>query len=741
MKTKRTLSLLLAAVLVLTVAMSGCGGNGNTPASSTPASSTVESSSTPVSSTVDSSAVSSEGGEAAEIDLDAYTAESSEIYNAQFGEFNEYYQIALEEVMDNDKRQALMALAEAKFLEAAGMLPLTSSGGQFRISRAAPYTYGYVPWSASEGSSYETAIVATEPIKTEDWNAMKAHWNETKGDGTYRDWVKSYLEEKGYTLKDSLSIASSSDPMTWDAMNSSRSSDGSYTTLTWDPLLTFDSEGNHVPCMAESYEVSEDQLVYTFKIRQGIKWVDSQGRELEDVTADAWVAGMQHILDAKAGLEYLLDGVILNAKEYNDGTITDFAEVGVKAVDDYTLEYTLAQPTPYFLTMLTYAIFAPLDRAYYESLGGTFGEDYADGGAGTYGQDSDSIAYCGPFIVSNWTKANSTVFSANPAYWDAANVTVKTFTYVYNDGSDTTKYYTDLQAGTTDIQNLNTSNQETAKADGWFDKYAHVTDNGGTTYSAWFNLNRTAFANTNDTSKAVSGQSEEEAARTKAAMQNVHFRRALAFALDRTTYNAQTTGDEAASYSLRNGYTPANFYALTKDVTVSINGTDTTFPAGTLYGEMVQAQIDADGVAIKVFDKETQSGDQFDGWYNPENAKAELATAIEELAAEGITIDAENPIQLDLPVNTSNEVYNNRGQFLKQCWADVLGGEVVLNTVNCTDKDEWYYAGYYCDYGYQSNYDIYDVSGWGPDYGDASTFLDTLLPDYSGYMIKLMGLF
>ncbi len=739
MKTKRTLSLLLAAVLVLTVAMSGCGGNGSSTTSSTPASSAAES--TSASSAVESSEVSSEGEGDTEFDLDAYTAESSEIYNAQFGEFYDYYQTALAELEDNDKRQALMALAEAKWLEAAGFLPLTSSGGAYRIGRMAPYTIGYTTWSSSEGSNYEKAIVTTEPITTEDWNAIKAHWNETKGDGTYRDWVTSYLEEKGYTLKDSFAIASASDPQSWDAMASSRSADLQFTMLTYDPLLYYNDEGEQVPCMAESYEVSEDQLVYTFKIREGMKWVDSQGRELGDVTADSWVAGMQHVLDAKAGLEYLLDDVILNAKEYNDGTVTDFSQVGVKALDDYTLEYTLAQPTPYFLTMLSYAIFAPLDRSYYESLGGTFGADYEDGGAGSFGLDPDSIAYCGPFLCTNWTKANSTVFTLNPTYWDAANCTINTFTYVYNDGSDTTKYYTDLQAGTTDLQTLNTSNLETAKSDGWFDKYTYVTDTSGSTYCNWFNLNRVAFANTNDETTVVSDQTDEDKERTHAAMQNVHFRRALAFALDRVTYNAQTTGDDAALFNIRNTYTPANFYTLTKDVTVSVNGTDTTFPEGTLYGAMIQAQIDADGVPIKVFDEETQSGDQFDGWYSPENAQAELATAVEELAAEGITVDADNPILLDLPVNSSNEVYNNRGQYLKQCWEDVLGGAVVLNTVNCTDKDEWYYAGYYTDYGYQANYDIYDVSGWGPDYGDASTFLDTLLPDYSGYMVKLMGLF
>ena len=64
-----------------------------------------------------------------------------------------------------------------------------------------------------------------------------------------------------------------------------------------------------------------------------------------------------------------------------------------------------------------------------------------------------------------------------------------------------------------------------------------------------------------------------------------------------------------------------------------------------------------------------------------------------------------------------------------------------MNLVECVDSATWYYAGYYCNYGYEGNYDIYDVSGWGPDYGDPQSYLDTFLPDYAGYMVKMIGLY
>ena len=77
----------------------------------------------------------------------------------------------------------------------------------------------------------------------------------------------------------------------------------------------------------------------------------------------------------------------------------------------------------------------------------------------------------------------------------------------------------------------------------------------------------------------------------------------------------------------------------------------------------------------------------------------------------------------------------------KQSVENALGGRVIMNLTGCQTADEWYYAGYYTDYGYEANYDIYDLSGWGPDYGDPSTYLDTMLPEGAGYMVKCLGIY
>lgn len=692
------------------------------------------------------SASATDGSGESEISMpDGYDATSSSIYNEQLGDFYTAYQTALE-AENIDERFALEAIAEAKLLESAVMVPTQTKGGGYAVSRVVPYTAPNVLWGNDYERYHNTLVVDSDKfITSADRDAIKAKYKELKGTGTYTEWVKGYLADQGYTLKDSYALTYVSDPVTWDALNTSLAADSEAIINTYDGLMEYDNEGELQPALAESYEVSDDGLTYTFHIRKGVSWVDSQGREVADVTADDFVAGMQHMMDCQAGLEYLVQGVIVGADAYISGETSDFSEVGVKAVDDYTLEYTLEQPTSYFMTMLGYGVFAPMSRSYYESQGGKFGVEFDSSASDyTYGKDPNSIAYCGPYLVTSSTEKNSIVFELNESYWNAANVANKKITWVYNDGSDATKAYNDAVAGTVDGSGLTTSALELAKKDGNFDEYAYVSATDATSFSAFVNLNRNAFYNFNDSSKAVSTESAEEQARTNQAVQNVHFRRALAMSFDRGQYNAVTYGEDLKYNALRNSYTPGNFVSLSKDVTVSINGEDVTFPAGTNYGEIVQAQIDADGVKVTVFDKDStneQQSDGFDGWYNVDNAREEMAQAIDELKAEGLEITAENPIQLDLPYPSSDEIYTNRANVYKQSLEEGLEGLVQVNLVDCNDSTTWYYTGYYTSYGYENNYDLFDLSGWGPDYGDPQTYLDTFLPDYAGYVTKTLGVF
>ena len=680
-----------------------------------------------------------------------YDEVSEKIYNEVLGEFATAYEAA-KKATNVSERQALMAIAEAKLMEAAVMLPLSTNGGMYAISRVAPNTATSTLWG-NDSYRYHSVIVCTEPIASADRAEMKAAWAEKKGTGTYEEWVVEYLTGKGYEIKDEYSIGYSSDPKTWDVLATSRAADSEAIVNTYDGLYEYDMENELKPALAESYTVSDDGLTYTFKIREGATWVDYAGNKVADVTADDFVAGMQHMMDAKGGLEYLVQGIIVNATEYIEGDVTDFAEVGVKAVDTYTLEYKLAAPTSFFMTMLGYGVFAPMNRAYYQSQGGQFGAEYdPEAESYNYGKTPENIAYCGPYTVSNLTKENKIVFSANTSYWNAENVNIKTLNWLFNDGKDATKAYNDMKAGTIDGCSLNASALELArkeKVDGtdktWYDSYYYVSATDATSFMGFYNVNRVLFNNFNDETKVVSTLTAEDHTRTTAAMRNVHFRRAISFALDRAAYNAQVVGEELKLTSLRNCYTPGNFVALAEEVTVKINGTDKTYAAGTYYGKIMQDQLDADGVKIKVWDPQADDGngssDGFDGWYNVDNAVAELTTAIEELKKIGIEVSEKNPIKIELPYFSGSESYAARAQAYKQSFTAAFGDKVQLVLVDCPTSDEWYYSGYYTSYGNEANYDIYDVSGWGPDYGDPQTYLDTFLPDYAGYMVKCIGIY
>ena len=727
-------------VMSMTASLVACGNSGS--GSSDPADESVSVSSSASSESDASASASSESeAEAEESEMpEGYDETSTELYNEALGDFNDALATA-KEAETVDERYALMAVAEGKLMESAMMYPLISRGGMYAMYRMAPRTKDYTLWG-SDKDRYHQYVVTTDFIKAEDYNEMRAKWDELKGTGTYESWVKEYLAGKGYTLKDSFSMPYASDPVTWDGLATSRAADTDAIINTYDGLMEYDVEGTLQPALAESYEVSDDGLTYTFHLRKDVKWTDSQGREVDTVKADDFVAGMQHMCDAQGGLEYLVQGVIKNVSQYISGEVTDFDEVGVKAVDDYTVEYTLEEPCSYFMTMLGYTIFMPMSRSYYQSQGGKFGAEYDSSAADyQYGKDSNSIAYCGPYLVTNATAKNTIVFKLSDSYWNKDNVNIKTLTWLFNDQSDVTKMYTDAKAGTVDYVNLNTSTMETAKSEGLYDQYAVVSDTNATSFMAFYNINRTATANANDGTTAKSTKSDEEIQRTNKALQNVHFRRAISFAADRGAYNAQQVGEDLKYTSLRNTFTPGYFVSLSKDTTIQINGTDTTFPAGTYYGEIVQKQIDADGVKIKVWDAENKTSDGFDGWYNPENAVEELNTAIEELAEDGITIDESNPIQIEYPYPSAVEVYTNKANSYKKSVEAALGGKVVINLVDAVDLDGWYYAGYYVNYGYEQNYDVYDVSGWGPDFGDPCSYLDTMLPDYEGYMTKCFGIF
>lgn len=722
------------------------------------------------------------------------TYNMDEIYDTVLGEFYDLYMEAKQE-SNLSMRWAKMALAEGKFMASGATSFTICKGGNYAFGRVAPKTVTGVLYG-NDSDRFHQYIVTEQIITSEDRAAMTAHWNEVRGTGTYEAWAKDYLTTHNYTIKDTYNYEGyDSDPATWDILNSSEATDAEILVNTYDGLMEYDIENVQQPALATSVEegettvqvltydedgepildddgnfVTEEKTVptFTFKIREGAIWTDSQGRRVADVTADDWVAGMEHLYDCGAGLEDLLNGVIYNGTEYNNGIITDFSQVGVKAVDTYTLQYTLAAPCPYFLTMLGYSMFAPMSRTYYTSQGGKFGDDF-DPSASTYnyGKSPSNIAYNGPYLISGYTSKNSIVFSLSDSYWNKDNINIKTLTWLWNDGSDSTKAYEDVKSGVCDGSSLSAETLELAKQEKMpgddetiFEKYHYNSATDATTYFGWLNLNRLQWANYNDNTKLVSEKSHasadeidlenevytsdilDDAARSHAALNNKSFRLAMNLSMDRAAYNALRMGEELKLSCLINSVVPGNFCYLEEDVTVSVNGKETKFPAGTAYGEIVQAQIDAEGLPMQVFNKETGESVGYDGWYHPDEAKAYMAQAVKELAAQGIEITKENPIILDSGYYSGSTMMTNQAQLLKQTYETIFDGLVQINLQAAAEFDDFNRSTYWPDTGDQMNFDIaYGSTGWGPDYGDPATWLDCFLPYGEGYMAKNLGLY
>lgn len=731
---KKFLSLALALVMVLSLV--ACGGNNNPPAADdnkTPDTPSVEDNTQDTPETPDDTPVSY---------TDA-THDNDEIADMVLGEFTEAYTKALE-AESVSERYALMAIAEAKMLESGVFMPFTTnSGGLYGMSRIVPYTASPALWGLDSSRTYQY-LVTNEIIKTEDRTAMKAHWSEVKGTGTYLEWAKQYLLDNGYTLKDTYNRIYSGDNTTWDTLADNRTGTSDVLVYAMCNLLEYDVENVLQPALAESYTVSDDGLKYTFKIRQGLEWVDNQGRKVGDITADDWVAGLQHALDNPGTLEYLIDGLVVGVSEYLAGD-DDFSKVGVKALDDYTLEYTLISDTYYFPSMLCYSLFSPMNRGYYESQGGKFGAEYDPSAESyKYGKGPDSIAYCGPYLCTSHTDKNSYVFKANEKFWKADAVSVKTVTWTYDGGEDPLSTYNGVMAGTLDSCGLNISALKKCRDDGNFDDYAFIGATDATSMVGWFNLNRSCYANYNDETKVVSTQTEDQQARAHAAILNQNFRMAVATGVDRATYNAQAVGEDCKNNALINSYVLGTLVSLPEDITIDINGTPTTFTAGTNFGAITQAQITADGYPMTVYDPEQEegAGDSrgFNGWYNPSASKEYLDKAVEELAAQGMEVSAENPIIIDMPHASFYEAYKNRAQAFKKSLEENSGGLIQVNLYDTADWQEMYDAGYYGETVADMNYDFYDFSGWGPDYGDPATYLNTLYPAGGGDMLKNVGL-
>ena len=477
----------------------------------------------------------------------------------------------------------------------------------------------------------------------------------------------------------------SSDPETLDYLISGKQSTKVATSNGIDGLFTNDKYGNLTPAVAEDWSVSKDGLTYTYKIRKGVKWFTSDGEEYAEVTAKDFVNGLKHAADKKSEALYLAEGSVKGLADYKAGNSKDFSTVGIKAVDDYTLEYTLNQPEPYWNSKMSYSIFWPLNEEFEKSKGDDFAKP----------TDPTSLLYNGPFLLKSLTAKSSIEFAKNEQYWDKDNVHLDKVTLAFYDGSDQESLERNFTSGAYSYARLfPTSSNYSKVAEDYKDNIYYTPAGPGIT-GLGVNIDRQGY-------KYTAKTTDEEKTSTKKALLNKDFRQALNFAFDRTAYSAQINGTEAAPLAVRNLFVKPDF----------VSAGEKTF------GDLVTEKMAAYGDEWK----NVNLADGQDGLFNADKAKAELAKAKTALEAEGVKF----PIHLDIPVDQTNKGYVARIQSFKQTVEKVLGEENVVIDIHQISKDEALNITYHAPNAAAEDWDLSGAVGWNPDYEDPSTYLDIL---------------
>ncbi|MEG1072396.1 MAG: peptide ABC transporter substrate-binding protein [Oscillospiraceae bacterium] len=407
-----------------------------------------------------------------------------------------------------------------------------------------------------------------------------------------------------------------------------------------DCLVEYDQYGVMIPSLAESWEHNDDYTVWTFHIRPDVKWMTADSEEYADVTANDWVSAASYVLDAAnaSATEYMYDGIVKNAADYysytaylvesENGTLTvnadgdpidvvdkvDFADVGVKAVDDLTLEYTMEQPTPYFPSVLSYASYMPVYGPFLEEKGAQFGVD------------NYSVLYNGAFIMSEFEPQNHRTLIKNEKYWDVENVFLDKMNWMFNT-SDTTLAPESFLRGEVDWAEIGSS-----VLDAWMNdpekKDLVCASRPDNSYSYFYAFN---FEPRFDAAY--------EPANWNLAVNNENFRQSIRHGLDRLNakmvdepYNPQTL--------ITNTVTPKNF-------AIGAGLDYTQYPAVKPYTD----------------------GDSFD-----EKLALEYKDkAVAELTALGATF----PVKVLMPYNPSTSNWDKECQVVEQQLEKLLGADYI----------------------------------------------------------------
>ncbi|MDP2871499.1 MAG: peptide ABC transporter substrate-binding protein [Bacillota bacterium] len=383
---------------------------------------------------------------------------------------------------------------------------------------------------------------------------------------------------------------------------------------TVDGLVEYDNFGVLKPSLATSWTRSADGLVWTFKLREGVKWVTWEAKEYGDVVAQDFVDAAKYIL-TKANASRtsnILCEVMQGAQDYWDGVTDDFTTVGVKATGKYTLEYTLKEEVPYFLTMLTYVCFLPAPAKFLSEVKDKFGTDHK------------TLVYNGAYILKNFEPQNIREYVKNTRYWDKDKVHITKLTYRYNKEASTLAPEMFIRG------EISSTGIPTAVLDAWM-KDAAKKDLVVPALTSYY----TYFYAFNFDPKF---DAQYEPDNWKIAVNNLSFRKSIFHALDRVA--AMITAEPyEPSRRILNTVTPRNF--------VATGGTDYT-----MIGPLA------------AFTK----ADSF---------KKTLAAEFKTQALADLQGKAKFPVKIMMPYNTGSSDWTNRVQVVEQQLETLLGTDYI----------------------------------------------------------------
>ena len=483
---------------------------------------------------------------------------------------------------------------------------------------------------------------------------------------------------------------------TWNILQSQQSTDMNVLTNLYDGLVEADEYGKLTPAIAESWETEDNGLTWMFHLRKGVKWVDQNGNEKGEVTAQDFLTSLEWVLNFHkndAANTSMPMEMIAGAEDYYNMTnemdadaalaltaeSPEFADtVGIKAVDDYTLQYTCLSEKPYFDTVAAYNCLYPISQGMLDEIG-------VDGFKAA---TPENIWYNGCYTCTEYIQQNTKTLTKNPLYWDTDAKLFDSVTIKMVESVDTAyQLYTTGELDRVDLSESNLMTIYNNESDPYHDQ---LVEKRPTKKSNQFHFN---YDKLND--------DQTEDTNWNTAIANEAFRKCWYYGLDLGSW-----------YKRTNAINPYKCYNNSYTMQGLIYTSD-----GTEYTELVQEKL-----GLPSYDGETMT--------RLDSAKFEeyKAQAIEELTAEGVTF----PIHARYFVASGNQTALDSANVLKQAFSDSFGDDFIVLDIDS-------YVSSVSKEVYNLKRQSFAIAGWGADYGDPQNYLgqETDDSDNAYYMVQL----